>query len=98
MTNSSSMPPEPINAEAGSPGSPVSPVSPVTPTSDYDERGVPTLDYVRDKIEGRFATALGDAELTEGSPEVMSLDEQQAQREQAAKAKLDEIRRTLRGQ
>jgi phage shock protein A len=83
------MPPEPTNAEI---------VPPVTPAPDYDEKGVPTLDYVRDKIEGRFVTALGDTELTEGSPEARSLDEQQAQREQAARAKLDEIRRTLRGE
>jgi phage shock protein A len=69
----------------------------VTSASDYDERGVPSLDYVRDKIEGRYTTAMGDTELTEGSPEARSLDEQQAQREKAAKAKLDEIRRTLRG-
>jgi phage shock protein A len=91
VTDSSSMPPEPINAET------VPSATPVTPASDYDERGVPTLDYVRDKIESRFTTAMGDAELTEGSLEARSLDEQQAQREQAAKAKLDEIRRTLRG-
>jgi len=90
VTGSPPIPPEPINAE------PVPPVTPVPPASDYDEKGVPTLDYVRDKIESRFVTAMGDTELTEGSPEARSLDEQQAQREQAAKAKLDEIRRTLR--
>jgi phage shock protein A len=86
MTDSPSTPSEPIDAEI---------VPPVTPTPDYDERGVPSLDYVRDKIEGRYATAMGDTELTEGSSEARSLDEQQAQREKAAKAKLDEIRRTL---
>jgi phage shock protein A len=52
---------------------------------------------VRDKIEGRFATSLGSAELAEGTAEARSLDEQQAQREAAGKAKLDEIRRTLEG-
>lgn len=87
MADSPSTPSEPVDAEI---------VPPVTPTSDYDERGVPSLDHVRDKIEGRYATAMGDAELTEGSPEARSLDEQQAQREKAAKAKLDEIRQTLR--
>ena len=91
MTDSSSMPPEPIDAEI------MSSATPVPPTSDYDERGVPSLDYVRNKIEGRFATAMGDTELTEGAAEARSLDEQQAQREQAAKAKLEEIRRTLQG-
>jgi phage shock protein A len=88
VADSSSTPSEPIDAGI---------VASATPRSDYDERGVPSLDYVRDKVAGRYATAMGDTELTEGSPEARSLDEQQAQREKAAKAKLDEIRRTLRG-
>ena len=62
---------------------------------DYDERGVPSLDYVRDKIESRYATSLGAAELAEGTAEGRTLEEQEAEREQAAKAKLDEIRRSL---
>jgi phage shock protein A len=67
----------------------------VTEHPDYDEHGVPTLDYVRDKIEGRFATSLGSTELAEGSPQAQSLEEEQAQREEAAKAKLEQIRRSL---
>ncbi|MEN3270133.1 hypothetical protein [Pseudonocardia sp.] len=62
---------------------------------DYDERGVPSLDYVRDKIESRYATSLGAAELAEGTAKARTLEEQEAEREQAAKAKLDEIRRSL---
>jgi len=84
-------PPEPIDAEI------VAPAAPQPPAPDYDERGVPSLDYVRDKIEGRFATSLGSTELAEGTPEARSLEEQQAERERAGKAKLDEIRRTLGG-
>jgi phage shock protein A len=89
VTGSSSQPPEPTDAQI------VPPATPQPPAPDYDERGVPSLDYVRDKIEGRFATALGGTELAEGTPEARSIEEQQAQREAAAKAKLDEIRRTL---
>ena len=90
MTSSSALPPEPIDAEI------VPDATPEPPAPDYDERGVPSLDYVRDKIEGRFATSLGSTELAEDTPEARSLEEQQAEREQAGKAKLDEIRRTLR--
>jgi hypothetical protein len=85
------------------PSEPVQPVdgeivpepAPPTAVPDYDERGVPSLDYVRDKIESRYATSLGAAELAEGTVEGRTLEEQDAEREQAAKAKLDEIRRSL---
>jgi hypothetical protein len=73
------------------PGSPV----PAPPTADYDERGVPSLDYVRDKIEGRYATSLGATELAQDTPEGRSLQEQEAERAKKAKAKLEEIRRSL---
>jgi len=82
-------PQEPIDAEI------VPPEPPQPPAADYDERGVPTLDYVRDKIEGRYATSLGGTELAEDTAQARSLEEQQAERDRAAKAKLDEIRRTL---
>ena len=91
MSDSSARPPEPIDAEI------VEPAAPQPPDPDYDEHGVPTLDYVRDKIEGRYATALGSAELSEGSAAARSIEQQEAERERAAKAKLDEIRRGLRG-
>ncbi|HEY3262952.1 MAG TPA: hypothetical protein VGJ95_22230 [Pseudonocardiaceae bacterium] len=85
-------PPEPIDAEI------VAPATPQPPAPDYDERGIPSLDYVRDRIEGRYATALGGTELAEGTPQAHTLEEQQAQREKAAAAKLDEIRRKLRNE
>ena len=93
---------EPIDAEIVPAPAPVNP-APVTPaapqpppvTPDYDQHGVPSLDYVRDKIEGRFATSLGAGELAAETPQGRSLEEQEAEREKAAKAKLDEIRRSL---
>jgi len=94
MAGSSPPPPEPIDAEPID-AEIVPPQPQQPPDPDYDEQGVPSLDYVRDKIEGRFATSLGSTELAEGTPEARSLEEQQAQREKLAKAKLDEIRRTL---
>jgi phage shock protein A len=94
VTESPQQPPEPVDAEIV-PGTPV-PVPPVQPpATDYDEHSVPTLDYVRDKIEGRYATSIGSTELAEGSAEARSLEEQQAERERAAKARLEEIRRSL---
>ena len=33
------------------------------PEGDYTESGVPGFDFVRDRIENRFATALGSTEL-----------------------------------
>lgn len=85
-------PPEPIDAEiVPDPSTPEPP--PVH--FDYDEHGVPTLDYVRDKIEGRFHTSVGASELAEETKEGRSVAEQEAERDAKAKAKLDEIRRSL---
>ncbi len=82
--------PEPIEAEIVPDPTPSAPLAP-----DYDEHGVPTLDYVRDKIESRYATSIGAAELAEGTVAGRSVEEQEAERAAAAKAKLDEIRRSL---
>ena len=65
--------------------------------ADYSAQGVPSLDFVRDKIEGRYAQSLGSSELAAETPEARSASEQQQDREQAAKAKLDAIRRSLHG-
>ena len=78
------------------------------PAADYSEAGVPSLDYLRDKIEGRYATAIGSTELAEAAAAraavekaaaeqqaAVTAEQQRAAREQAAKAKLDEIRRSL---
>lgn len=69
----------------------------VVPPPDYSAQGVPSLDFVRDKIEGRYAHSLGSAELAADTPEARSAAEQQQDREQAAKDKLEAIRRSLHG-
>ncbi len=56
---------------------------------------VPTLDQVRDKIEARYAKALGTAELTETSVESRMLEVEQAQVNTEAQARLAEIRSQL---
>jgi hypothetical protein len=91
-------PPEPVDAELVEPGRVAvpdpGPVAP-PPTPDYTDQGVPTLDYVRDKIEGRYATSLGAAELVGDTAAAHTVEQQEADREAKAKAKLDEIRRSL---
>ena len=79
--------PEPIDAEIVPDAAP--------PAPDYDEHGVPSFDHVRNKIESRYATSLGMTELTEGTAAGRSVEEQEAERAAAAKAKLEELRRSL---
>lgn len=75
---------------------------------DYSDAGVPSLDYVRNKIEGRYGTALGSVELAESAAaretalraereqrEQATAEQQRTAREQAAKDKLEEIRRSI---
>lgn len=72
-------------------------ISAEVPAGDYTDSGVPTFDHVRDKIEGRFATSLGVEELAAESAAGRDLAEQQAEREKAAAARLEELRRSIRG-
>ena len=67
-------------------------------TPDYTDDGVPSFDFVRDKIESRFATSLGSTELAGMTPEAAAVEDQFAQREQAGRDKLEEIRRAMRGE
>lgn len=75
---------------------------------DYSDSGVPSLDYLRDRIEGRSATAAGRAELAESAAvqeaalrataeqeAAVTAERQRAAREQAGRDKLEEIRRQL---
>ncbi|HVV08898.1 hypothetical protein [Amycolatopsis sp.] len=67
----------------------------MTEEPEYTEAGVPSFDYVRDRIENRIATAAGAGELPAEAAETASLDEQMAERARVAKDKLAEIRRSL---
>lgn len=82
--------PEPHPQETAAPES--------TPSGDYDEAGVPTFEHVRDKIEGRYATAIGGTELAEESEAGRSIAQQQADRDAAARKRLEQIRRSIRGE
>lgn len=67
-----------------------------TSAPDYTDAGVPTFDRVRDRIEERFGTALGAEELERESRAGQDLDEQWRARENAARDRLDEIRRSMK--
>ncbi|GAB90451.1 hypothetical protein [Gordonia rhizosphera] len=68
---------------------------PPVPDPNYTEQGVPTFDFVRDKIENRVATAIGSEELAHATPEGQQVDEMMRKRDEAAKKKLDEIRKSM---
>ena len=65
------------------------------PSPDYTDAGVPTFDAVRDKIEELAGRAIGNRELDAQTPAGRSLDEQWEDRKQAARDKLDEIRKAM---
>jgi phage shock protein A len=68
-----------------------------TPAAGYVD-GVPTFDFVRDRIEGRYATALGSTELADETAAGRSMAKQQEDREAAARERLEQIRRSMRGE
>ena len=73
---------------------PPEPQPDAAPPADYVD-GVPTFDFVRDRIENRYGTALGTTELAEDSAAGRSLAQQEEDRDKAARERLDEIRRSL---
>jgi phage shock protein A len=62
----------------------------------YTSSGVPTFESVREKIETRYATSIGSAELDAESPEGRDIEEQYQAREQAAAERLAQIRESMR--
>lgn len=66
--------------------------SAMTDLSKSVDHDVPSLDQVRDKIEQRYAKAVGTSELTGATVESRMLEVQQAALGSAASSRLDEIR------
>jgi len=58
----------------------------------------PTLDEVRDKIEARYAKALGGAELASSSVEGRMLEVEKASLDVAGQSRLEQIRASMSGQ
>ena len=84
-----------VEAAAAPAAAPV-PVPPVD--TGYTASGVPTFESVREKIETRYGTALGSAELDAETPEGRSAEEQYEARQRAAHEKLEEIRASMHQQ
>ncbi|WP_151549713.1 MULTISPECIES: PspA/IM30 family protein [Corynebacterium] len=59
---------------------------------------VPTLDSVREKIESRYATALGAQELTVNTVNTQMQEIQAAGRDMAAQSRLEKIRSEMQGE
>src|SRR3954452_13562018 len=58
---------------------------------------VPSLEEVRDKIEKRYATAIGSAELAQNSVQGRMMEVQASTTEMAGKSRLDQIRASMAG-
>lgn len=61
----------------------------------YTDRGVPTFESVREKIETRFGTALGATELDSGTAEARDAEQQFEARQRAAAERLEQIRESM---
>lgn len=84
------MPDEPIIAAE------IVPAESTTPAdTGYTPEGVPTFDSVREKIENRYATSIGSAELDAETPEGRTIAEQYDARQRAAAERLAQIRKSM---
>jgi phage shock protein A len=72
------------------------PDEPEPSDSGYTSSGVPTFDSVRDKIESRYETSIGAAELDSETAEGRDVDEQYEERQRAAADRLAQIRESMR--
>jgi phage shock protein A len=62
----------------------------------YTSSGVPTFESIREKIEKRYTTSIGAAELDAESIEGRAIEEQYQARQQAAAERLAQIRESMR--
>jgi len=82
------MPDEPEPVPTTAPAAPVE--------TGYTPAGVPTFESVREKIETRYGTAIGAAELDAETPEGRTVEEQYDARQRAAAERLAQIRESMR--
>ncbi len=75
---------------------PVPPTPHTEPDPGYDSSGVPTFESVREKIENRYTTALGAAELDAETSDGRAVEEQYEKRRRAATERLAQIRESMR--
>jgi len=91
------MPHEPTSPHTAVGAEPAPPAPQVEPGVDpgYTSSGVPTFESVREKIETRYATSIGAAELDSESPEGRSVEEQYEARQHAAADRIAHIRKSM---
>jgi hypothetical protein len=89
---------EPDPAPAMPPAVEPAPTTAPAPPADtgYTPSGVPTFESVREKIETRYGTAIGAAELDAETPEGRTVEEQYDARQRAAAERLAQIRESMR--
>lgn len=58
----------------------------------------PSLDQVRDKIEQRYSTALGSAELAQNSVQGRMMEVQHSATEMAGRNRLEQLRASMKGE
>ncbi|MBO0680653.1 hypothetical protein JRC04_24575 [Mycolicibacterium sp. S2-37] len=92
MADDTSREPQPAPAPAPAP---VPPPAEALDTG-YTPGGVPTFESVREKIENRYGTSIGAAELDAETPEGRAADEQYEERQRAAAERLAQIREAMR--
>jgi phage shock protein A len=61
----------------------------------YTSAGVPTFDSVREKIETRYETSIGAAELDAETPEGRDVEQEYEERQRAAAERLAQIRESM---
>ena len=74
----------------------VPPLSVTSGETGYTAGGVPTFDSVREKIETRYGTAIGSAELAADTPEGRTVEQQYDKRQKAAHDRLEQIKAAMR--
>jgi phage shock protein A len=78
------------------PDEPETPAGPPDVDPGYSSSGVPTFDSVREKIESRYETSIGAAELDAETPEGRDVEDQYEARQRAAADRLAQIRESMR--
>jgi phage shock protein A len=78
------------------PDEPETPAGPPDVETGYTSSGVPTFESVREKIERRYETSIGSAELDAETPEGQDVAEQYEARQRAAADRLAHIRESMR--
>ncbi|MDT5012453.1 MAG: hypothetical protein QOH57_4070 [Mycobacterium sp.] len=89
------MPDESSEPETAAP-TPTAPITAPDVEPAYSSAGVPTYESVREKIENRYTTSLGSAELDAETTEGRDIEEQYEARQRAAADRLAQIRESMK--